>query len=163
MFVLLGKQSLSENNIHICFPFNTLIPGQLQLLFMKRKKFQRCEDPVPESRCHSRRESHSSSREEEAAYTQAVLDPCGISRTKLPEDEISHECRWGSGPPVRSFDFNRVERVRCLSCPCACCHKMLFALNLCEDICFMAQFSYLPVFLSSRIILSPYQGILAPF
>lgn len=38
-----------------------------------------------ESRCHGKRESHSSSsEEEEAVYPQAVLDSCGISRTKLP-------------------------------------------------------------------------------
>lgn len=53
---------------------------------MERYKFQRCEDPVRESKCHGKRESQSSSgEEEEAACPQAVLDLCGIRGAKPPD------------------------------------------------------------------------------
>lgn len=54
---------------------------------METYKFQRCEDPVHESKCHGKRESQSSSgeEEEEAACPQAVLDPCGIREAKPPD------------------------------------------------------------------------------
>lgn len=42
--------------------------------------------------------------------------------------------------------FKQGGRVRRLSCPGACYYNVAFALNLCEDICFMALFSYLHVF-----------------